>query len=436
MASCIEQNMTRIKRMKKEKSRCSIFLLAIVSCICVLVTNLQKIRNVDQHSNDVKQLEAKLNVSSRTEILRFPAIRNNDDPECANFDYGDTTPAANVTSIFNCGSEEGRCYWHFPAKFFNEKCGIGKDFQSELEHMEDLHKQRKLWQSGPPIVIPWISINPTLDPGKFRNGEPFPTHNLSMTHVHKTGGTSLVVAFSTLMRKNKAKGKRHTLYMPPRGKPLKLKKVPEIGSRPPELKPVKKDTPFGKGYYETTAFLDGAVKYKDTWGEKDHTLFAVIRDPAERFISAIGQATGAYGSSNNGVANFLVNTCVKKSSRETLSCFVNLIKTNTTWIEMHFTPMVLEISFATAYKDIPVAVFPFTEVPSLMRELGENPHEVKKDGHKAGYRKSPVLTNMTMDSYDDDTLRALCELYMVDVLFLQHIGYPCHCDRFMSIENH
>ena len=414
--------------MKQEKPRSSIYLLIILACIGALVTNLQHIKDADRYSNEVKKYEARINSTrSRSEILLV-----NNDPECADFDFGDTSPAENVTSIFNCGSVEGRCAWYYPSRFFDKKCGIGKEFQSELEYMEKLHEARQLWPNGPPIVIPWVSLNPSLNCGPFRDGELFPRHNLSMTHVHKTGGTSLVVAFSTVGRKTGAKGKRHTLYMPPRKKIANKRN----DTRPPEVKATgAKVKAFGKGFYETTTFLDGAVKYRKNWGKKEHTLFAVIRDPAERFISAVGQATGAYGSSNNGVAKYLVEQCVKATSEASLKCFVNLVKTNTTWLEMHFTPMAIEISFATAYKDIPVAVFPFTEVPSLMRELGENPHEVKKDGHKQGYRKSPVLTNMTMNSYDDETLRDLCELYKVDVLFLQSLGYPSHCDKFYPIEN-
>jgi hypothetical protein len=59
----------------------------------------------------------------------------------------------------------------------------------------------------------------------------------------------------------------------------------------------------GAGYDESSAFLDNAVKYQrpEDWGDDDHTLFAVARDPVERFISAIDQATGAYGSTNNGM---------------------------------------------------------------------------------------------------------------------------------------
>ena len=141
--------------------------------------------------------------------------------------------------------------------------------------------------------------------------------------------------------------------------------------------------------------------------DNDHTLFAVVRDPVERFISAIGQATGAYGSTNNGIGKQLMDECFKEISRQTLRCFVDLMHTNSTWIEVHFTPMVLEISFA-------VAVFPFQQVPHLLAELGSDPNVKKKDGHASGYRKSGILTNMTVADYDDDMMKSLCDVYKMD----------------------
>lgn len=177
----------------------------------------------------------------------------------------------------------------------------------------------------------------------------------------------------------------------------------------------------------TGLFLDGAVKYRKTWGEKEHTVFAVVRDPAERFISAIGQATGAYGSTSNGVGALLRKECLKETGRATLRCFVDLMMTNGTWIETHFTPMAYEIHFATMYKDIPIAIFPFDQVPALMYELNQSPNEKKKDGKKKGFRKSDVLTNMTMADYDKETLRDLCNVYAVDVVLLSRIGISSNC---------
>jgi hypothetical protein len=93
--------------------------------------------------------------------------------------------------------------------------------------------------------------------------------------------------------------------------------------------------------------------------------------------------------------------------------------------------MVLEISFATIYKDIPVAIFPFTEVPNLMVELASNPKSKKKDGHKKGNRQSPVLVNMSSDDYDDEMLRKLCAIYKMDVVFMNHLGLTTKCDKFV-----
>lgn len=367
-----------------------------------------------------------------------PSIdRTKDVSGCDDFDHGDVSSLDNVTSIFNCGSESGTCSWYYPEKFLDKKCGIGKEFVSDLEYMKELYDSRQLWLSGPPIVIPWASIKPeNMKPNPHRPGL-WPRHNLSMTHVHKTGGTSLVTAFSSVLAKG-AKGKRHLVYMPGR-KPLTNAERTNLRGRFNGLnKTVKEPEPtqiYTKTYKEASNFLEGATKYKgaNEWGESDHTLFAVVRDPVDRFISAIGQATGAYGSSQNGIGQQLLDECLKDSSRETLRCFIDLMHRNSTWIEVHFTPMVLEISFATTYKDIPIAVFPFTEVPKLLIELGADPSVKKKDGHKSGYRKSDVLTNMTAADYDDDMLKRLCQVYKMDALFMIHLGMKTRCEEVFDI---
>jgi len=341
-------------------------------------------------------------------------IPKSDETSCSTFDHGNVSPLdENVSSIFNCGSNSGSCHWYFPAKFLDASCGIGKEFQPELKHMKNLYDSKSLWIGGPPIILPSVRIEPQLmRVNQFKEG-PWSNHNLSMVHVHKTGGTSLVYAFDSLLRKG-ARGMRRTVYMPARREPGTSKI-------------------YGQRFEDSSAFLDGAVKYHkpEDWGEKDHTIFAVVRDPAERFISAIGQATGGQGSTDMGHAKQLLNKCLKETSKETLNCFIDMMYTNSTWIEVHFTPMVLEISFATIYKDIPVAIFPFTEVPNLMVELASNPNSKKKDGHKKGHRKSPVLVNMSSDDYDDEMLRKLCTIYKMDVVFMNHLGLTTKCDKFV-----
>ncbi len=192
---------------------------------------------------------------------------------------------------------------------------------------------------------------------------------------------------------------------------------------------------YTPAYDETSEVVSHAVKYRapDDWGPDDHTIFAVVRDPVDRFVSAIGQATGAYGSTKNGVGKQLLDACLRPTSKQTLNCFIDLMHTNSTWIEVHFTPMLLEISFATFYRDVPVAIFPFEEVPNLLMELGADPKKKRKDGAAKDYRKHEVLTKMSVEDYDDDMLKKLCRVYKMDAMLMIQLGYATKCEKFMTV---
>ena len=414
-----------LKRKMARRSRRSgayFVTIAVVNLLVAFYTSLQ-ISTLDDSNSTINPVEVELKSlqDEPQNAQENTATANNNEiipksveSSCSSIDHGDVRPMdVNVSSIFNCGSKSGSCHWYFPAKFLDASCGIGKEFQLELNHMKNLYESKSLWIGGPPIILPSVRIEPQhMRANQFKEG-PWSKHNLSMVHVHKTGGTSLVYAFDALLKKG-AKGLRRTVYMPARK---------ETGT----------SNIYGQRFEESSAFLDGAVKYRkpEDWGEKDHTIFAVVRDPTERFISAIGQATGGRGSTDMGLARVLLNECLKETSKQTLNCFIDMMYTKSTWIEVHFTPMVLEISFATIYKDIPVAIFPFTEVPNLMVELASNPKSKKKDGHKKGNRQSPVLVNMSSDDYDDEMLRKLCAIYKMDVVFMNHLGLTTKCDKFV-----
>ena len=327
--------------------------------------------------------------------------------KCIDFEpFGNRSPEAiHTSSIFNCGSTTGRCVWYYPAKFFHPTCGYGKEYIHYLSYMEEQRKAKNLWSGGmPPIVLPWASLSPELKP-TFRT-HPFPRHNISMIHVHKTGGTSMVLAFDDLKRLG-APMERHVSYLQSFMEPKAT-----------------------QAYEKTSTLLNGVVKYQDIWNQTQHTLIAVIRDPAERFISAIGQAMGAQGS-NTKIASEFRQTCLKShSAKETLACCIDKLEQDSYWFEVHFTPMVLEISFASLFKDIPIAIFPFSTVPDIMYELDQNPSIKRKDGTIPGFRKDPILTSMSMKDYDSDLLQRLCNLYRMDTLFLHYLGYTSTCDVY------
>jgi len=101
-------------------------------------------------------------------------------------------------------------------------------------------------------------------------------------------------------------------------------------------------------------------------------------------------------------------------------------------VELHFTPQALEISFATMWQDIPVAVFDFKDLPNILKYFELDPNTRFRDGHTTGYRKSPVLEKMTVEDYDHEMLKDLCKLYEVDVVMQRHVGLKVPlCDPYV-----
>ena len=155
-----------------------------------------------------------------------------------------------------------------------------------------------------------------------------------------------------------------------------------------------------------------------------HMMIAVVRDPVERFISAVGQVTSsrfiangqngqhrqqcgiedeihnrsilapksihkhhkhgrtAANTSNTTTTNTTTTTTTNTTTTasDIFRCFVRLLKNEDTsyWLDLHFTPMILELSFATMQKDVPVAVFHFDHVPDILGQFGANPEKKTK----------------------------------------------------------
>jgi hypothetical protein len=195
--------------------------------------------------------------------------------------------------------------------------------------------------------------------------------------------------------------------------------------------------------FETTLdHLKHATKYKQPseWNARDHLLFGIVRDPTDRFISMIGQAFGAHGSTmNGGVAEELKRDCLNSrtysldASRFTIQCVINKIKEHGFFFEIHFTPQAVEVAFSTQMTpNIPVALFPFENLKEVLTEIGCSPSSKVRDGG-GRYRPSPVLQSMSVNDYTPDLVRQICELYEVDVILLRMLGWKASsCDSYIQ----
>lgn len=194
-------------------------------------------------------------------------------------------------------------------------------------------------------------------------------------------------------------------------------------------------------FEKTLDHLKHATKYKQPseWNARDHLLFGIVRDPTERFISMIGQAFGAHGSTRNGgVGEELKRDCLNSqtysldASRFTIQCVINKIKEHGYFFEIHFTPQAVEVAFSTQMTpNIPVALFPFENLKEVLTEIGCSPSTKVRDGG-GRYRPSPVLQSMSVNDYTPDLVKQVCELYEVDVILLRMLGWTTSsCDPYL-----
>jgi len=363
-----------------------------------------------------------------------------------------------VKSMFNCDLPSATCQYYFPGNFFDKDCGIGGNYANYITEAESMRANETLWNNMPSVGFPTITMDdvcldiggetfggrqrPGMTRGTTRGVKPitltdlgehiYPdkkrrciTERLSFIHVHKSGGTSLHRSFDHINNKNdNATIARHKWFTPTRRSSL--------NAPAPKKKVVRKSTDTKMYDFTLTSALQSTIYPTTEFGEYDHVIFAVVRDPIDRFISSIGQAMGASGSQNNLIGKVLQKKCIKSTSALTLTCMAKYVRDHGFWIELHFSPQVIDISFTTIWQDIPIAVFPFEELKNIVEYFGL-PEVQGRHGANGGYRPDAVLSNMTVDDYDDESLSIVCEIYKVDVIMQRSLGIEVpRCDPFIS----
>lgn len=352
-----------------------------------------------------------------------------------------------VNSLFNCDQEDALCEYYYPANFFDKECGLGKEFSYHIDDAKAKKLNGTLWNHMPSIGFPTLTMNNTcldLETQSLKDEVPYLNNNLkvgefttlenigqreqdgfrcfterlSFLHVHKAGGSSLHSAFNFMSSSKNSALARHKFFTPNNG-PVPIKNRPSV-SRTNRMINLTLDS------------LSHATRYPDEkFDEKQHVIFAVVRDPTERFISSIGQALGAAGSGANHIAPTLKKACIKETSAETLKCLAHYVKDHGFWIELHFTPQVIDISFTTMWQDVPVAVFPFKYLGKILSHFGRGNVKVR-DGSNEHYRSHPILTEMSVKDYDEESLQIVCEIYEMDVRMQRSLGFEVpRCDPFI-----
>ncbi|CAB9499898.1 expressed unknown protein [Seminavis robusta] len=164
--------------------------------------------------------------------------------------------------------------------------------------------------------------------------------------------------------------------------------------------------------------------------------FTVVRDPLERFVSAVQQVMH-YNTDFR-------TKCLKWTARATVQCAIHEIQTTNYLRDVHLLPMVAHFRLWDDYPTARLAVLHLHDLPSLAAYLHHvvannsnsnstllsttMPHG--RDRSKVDYATSRVLANMSIKRHcTPEMIQQLCQLYSIDVIFMQSLGYAseyCH----------
>lgn len=418
-------------------------VVRILICLCIMLS-LNGMRNAITIWNEYGSSS-----SSRSNSFVSQFV-----PSCSSSkEYKRDHLQSDADSIFNCDPSGTNitsiCQYYYPAAFWDSMCGMGREFRYMIDELEAQRKNLSLWKDMPHVGFMTLSlknaciVNETIRSRRRRRQNPRNTllkHNLtgpalgqsrpdkwrrcimeriSSIHVHKAGGSSLFHMLNTLGSAfpNNSTLRRYKHHW---------------GT----ITPIAQN----RTEREVISALQHATHYPtDKFAPHQHIMFTTVRDPVDRFISSVGQAVGGNGSQKNKVGKVIINECQLDSqiypnvtTTDALRCVANYVKENTFWVELHFTPMALDMAFATLWQDVPVAVFHFRHVSTIMAYLGrKNTH--MRNSLNNRYRSVIAFRNASADDLDEYTLELVCHMYEVDVLMMRSLGYETpRCYKYLG----
>jgi Sulfotransferase family len=232
-------------------------------------------------------------------------------------------------------------------------------------------------------------------------------HNLSFVHVHKCGGTTvktLLVQAKCAM--NQSLTLEHYKY--------------SFGG--------SSITQKQRNQQRRQTHVDQMVHLQQQRQHPlDSVIFTVIRDPLERFVSAVQQVMH-YNTEFR-------TQCLAWTARATLTCAINQMHDTGYLRDVHLVPMATHLRLWEDHPTARLAVLHLQDLHLLAEYInnvvvtGNHNHGNQtiphgRDRSNVDYATSWVLAHMSVrQDCTPAMIQQLCHLYAVDVAFLQSIGY-------------
>mmetsp|Transcript_18596 Transcript_18596/g.25801 ORF Transcript_18596/g.25801 Transcript_18596/m.25801 type:complete len:442 (+) Transcript_18596:139-1464(+) len=211
-------------------------------------------------------------------------------------------------------------------------------------------------------------------------------------------------------------------------------------------KPIQKDRRVGdvNSTYITNLLQRQASDSQQPGSPRRNIVFAVMRNPVQRFISAMGEVMSSRGTSRCVECKKYLEPCLSDvdgltstSAPDVLLCTLQSIKTNGFFNE-HLVPHAMFLTRLLNGNDIEIAVFPLEHLDNIVSEFGvENAIKANPRTRKNVDADNPTglvenFLSILKDSSSEvnaKIIREICSVYAVDVSIMKYLGFPVkYCD--------
>jgi len=328
------------------------------------------------------------------------------------------------SSFWDCHRPETPCRYFDPSSFFHSKEGAGFAFQNSTKELGGTNKNLPAM-----TALSWSSPSSSFE--QMTLSLP---RNISFIHIHKCGGTTvktilakakqdITTATSTNIQAEIYNYKYSfgggSVARKERNQQLRLEHIQ--GMKHLLQKQQQHNTKTNAHAKKNNAAV----------------VFSVVRDPLERFVSAVQQVMHYHDDFRQA--------CLKRSAQATLQCAMDYVGKTQYLRDVHLIPMVMHFRlWDIDMKARPlIAVLHLQDMPILaeyfaravvatdtmttnttIRSSSSNSIPHGRDRSKVEYATSPVLAQMSIDKdCTPDMVRQLCKLYAIDVAFMDSLGY-------------
>jgi hypothetical protein len=366
-----------------------------------------------------------------------------------------TTGNEHIASFFECNNKGSKCRYLYPGRFYEHYFSIYIKDVNVSANGQSLQWRNSIGLDNanlPALTsLSWWGDFSSWNIGSFTNQQwaehlvdkyfSFP-RNITYIHVHKCGGTSIQSTLSKRATQVKNVQFRMHLKEQLRNESMIIQ--------------IKSDVHHYKHSYG-----GGSAQKKRQWDQQriDHIrafnkttdkslineynqstfpIFTVIRNPIDRFLSAVQQVMHYNiefrSKCLHEPANPTNEMMAAAARQQLIQCAIDDINETNYRRDVHLLPMAAHFRLldggTDGIQDIPISVFYMDHLQDVLDGIVETLQQSQqqstgihtRDRSNEEYATSPILSKLSIDDCSAEMIRQLCTLYHVDYSLLKWLG--------------